>query len=61
MYVLEGVMDVSTLVEELRGLRGDVRQLREDMERYRGFVAGAAWCFATIGGGVGFVWGLLFN
>lgn len=54
-------MDLGALVDEMKGLRGDVRALREDMERYRGFVAGAAWCFATVGGVVGFVWGLLFD
>ena len=54
-------MDLSGLIDEVRGLRTDVRQMREEMERYRGFVAGAAWCFATIGGAVGFVWGLLFD
>lgn len=54
-------MDWSELVDEVRGLRGDVRDMREEMERYRGFVAGAAWCFATVAGAVGFIWGLVFN
>lgn len=54
-------MDLTALIEEVRGLRTDVQDMREELERYRGFVAGAAWCLATIGGVTGFVWGLLFD
>ena len=54
-------MELSELIEELRGLRMDVRDMREEMARYRGFVAGVAWCFAAVAGFVGFVWGILFD
>lgn len=54
-------MLLEELVEEMRGLRVDVRQMREEMERYRGFVAGVAWCFASIAGFIGFVWGVIFD
>lgn len=47
--------------EEIRGLRADVQDIKQEMEHYRGFVAGAAWCFAAIAGAVGFLWGLLFD
>jgi hypothetical protein len=54
-------VDLVTLIEEVRGLRRDVSDMREELQRYRGFAAGAAWCLATIGGVVGFVWGMLFD
>ena len=54
-------MEWRELLDEVKGLRGDVRDMREELEHYRGFVAGAAWCFATIAGAVGFVWGVLFD
>lgn len=54
-------MNFSELVEEMRGLRADVQDIKHEMERYRGFVAGAAWCFATVAGAIGFVWGLIFD
>ena len=54
-------MEWRELLEEVRGLRGDVQAMREELELYRGFVAGAAWCFATIAGAVGFVWGIIIE
>jgi hypothetical protein len=44
------------IIEELRAIRGDIGALREDMNRYRGFVAGMTWCFTGLVGFVGLVW-----
>lgn len=52
-------MDVEGIVEELRAIRGDIAQLREDMGHYRGFVVGAAWGLSALAGAVGFIWGIL--
>lgn len=52
-------MDVTELLEEVRGLRADVREIREDLEHYRGFVAGVVWCFSGLAALAGFVWGAL--
>ncbi len=45
------------LLEEVRGLRADVHEIREDLERYRGFVAGVVWCFSGVAALAGFLWG----
>ena len=52
-------MELRELLDEVRGLRGDVHAIRHDLERYRGFVAGVVWCFSGIAALVGFVWGML--
>lgn len=52
-------MDSKELLEEMRGLRSDVHAIRQDLERYRGFVAGVVWCFSGIAALVGFVWGMV--
>ncbi len=49
--------DMKELVQEVRGLRADVHAMRQEMERYRGFVAGVVWCFSGIAALVGFLWG----
>ncbi|PZP39006.1 MAG: hypothetical protein DI585_05525 [Pseudomonas fluorescens] len=49
------------LVDEVRGLRGDVNGIKQELEHYRGFIAGAAWCFAGVSAMAGFVWGALFD
>ena len=54
-------MDLTELISEVRGLRSDVHGIRQEIEHYRGFVAGAAWCFASVAGVVGFIWGMLFD
>ena len=49
------------LLDEVRGLRVDIHSIKYEIERYRGFVAGAAWCFAGVSAAIGFVWGVLFD
>lgn len=53
-------MDMSEVVAELRALRTDVQDVREEIASYKSFVSGAAWCLSGIAGLVGFVWGLIF-
>lgn len=48
------------VLDELRGLRGDVHGIKLEMSQYRGFVRGVAWSISAVAGTVGFVWGLLF-
>lgn len=54
-------MDWTELIEEVRGLRRDVHDIKQEIEHYRGFIAGVAWSFAALAGTVGFVWGLIFS
>lgn len=54
-------MDLTELIEEVRGLRRDVHGIRQEIAHYKGFVAGAAWCCAALAGVVGFVWGMVFG
>jgi hypothetical protein len=53
-------MDMSEVVAELRALRLDVQDVREEIAGYKSFVSGVAWCLSGIAGLVGFVWGLIF-
>lgn len=53
-------MDVNGIVVELRAIRLEIAELREDIDRYRGFIGGVAWCLSAIAGFIGFIWGL-FN
>lgn len=53
-------MDMQDVVAELRALRGDVQEIREEIARYKSFVGGAAWCLSGVAGLAGFVWGLIF-
>lgn len=51
--------NVKVIVEELRGIRQDIADLREDIDNYKGFVGGVAWCLSALAGGIGFLWGML--
>ena len=52
-------MEIMNVLDEIRLVRGDVRALREELERYKGFVGGVMWCMAALTAVVGFVWGTL--
>lgn len=53
-------MDMREVVAELRALRADVQDVREEIAAYKSFVGGAAWCLSGLAGVAGFVWGLVF-
>lgn len=55
------MLDLTELLDEVRGLRRDVHGIRQEIAHYKGFVAGAAWCCAALAGVVGFVWGMVFG
>lgn len=52
-------MQIEQIIDELRDMRGDIKQLRTELERYKGFVGGVLWCVSAIAASVGFVWGVL--
>lgn len=52
-------MVIDDIVAELRAIRLEIADLREDIDRYRGFIGGVAWCLSALAGFVGFLWGLL--
>lgn len=47
------------VVAELRAIRQEIADLREDIETYRGFIGGVAWCLSALAGVVGFLWGMI--
>ncbi len=47
------------IIRELRQIRTEVHELREDMQRYKGFVGGVMWCMSALTAMVGFAWGAL--
>jgi len=53
--------DFGAVLQELRGLRGEVQAIREDMRHYRGFVGGMAWTFSAMAALAGFVWGIIYD
>jgi hypothetical protein len=52
-------MENQEIVFELRKIAGEVRALRDELERYKGFVGGVAWCLSALTAFVGFTWGML--
>ncbi len=50
---------MSDLMAEIRHIRDDVQELREELHRYKGFVGGVVWCFSALAATVGFVWGAI--
>jgi hypothetical protein len=52
-------MENCEIVFELRKITNEVRALRDELERYKGFVGGVAWCLSALTALVGFVWGTL--
>ena len=55
----EYCMEVDAIVAELQAIRLDIGKLREDIDRYRGFIGGVAWALSALAGMVGFVWGVI--
>ena len=47
------------VVVELRAIRQEISDLREDIEKYRGFISGVEWCLSALAGMVGFLWGMV--
>lgn len=54
-------MKLSEVMMEVRELRADVQGLKQELQRYRGFVGGVLWCIGALGAVVGFVWGLVWG
>jgi hypothetical protein len=54
-------MEFEVLVEEIRYVRADVQDLRDELNRYKGFVGGVMWCMSALTAMVGFAWGALTN
>ncbi|MFZ2587889.1 MAG: hypothetical protein WAZ18_07230 [Alphaproteobacteria bacterium] len=52
-------MNVKDLVVEVRALRSDLQDLKEELHRYKGFVGGVMWCMGALSAAGGFVWGLV--
>lgn len=52
-------VSVGELMAEMRLIRNDVQDLREELHRYKGFVGGVVWCFSALAAVVGFVWGMV--
>lgn len=52
-------METKVIVAELRAIRAEIAELREDIDHYRGFVGGVVWCLSAVAGAVGFMWGVL--
>lgn len=50
-------MDTKEIIGEIRQIRFEVRELKEELQRYKGFVGGVAWCLSALTALVGFVWG----
>ena len=54
-------MEIQTILEEIRQVRGDVQALKGELERYKGFVGGVMWCMSALTAVVGFIWGAVSN
>lgn len=52
-------MESREIIAEVRKIAAEVKGLREELERYKGFVGGVAWCLSALTALVGFVWGTL--
>lgn len=53
------MMDASEIIGELKVIRAEIGELRQDIGRYRGFVGGVVWGLSALAGAVGFIWGML--
>lgn len=52
-------MESREIIGEIRQIRFEIRELKEELQRYKGFVGGVAWCLSALTAVVGFVWGTL--
>lgn len=48
-------MIMQEIVIELRELRHDVQGLKQEMQRYKGFVGGVMWCMGALSAVGGFL------
>ena len=51
--------EMEQILIELKEIRVDVHILRDELQRYKGFVGGVMWCVSALTAMVGFVWGNL--
>lgn len=54
-------MRLMDVMAEVRELRTDVQGLKQELQRYKGFVGGVVWCLSALAATVGFVWGMLWG
>ncbi|MCP5405777.1 MAG: hypothetical protein H6922_06115 [Pseudomonadaceae bacterium] len=50
-------MRLQDVMVEVRELRQQVRQLQQELQRYKGFIGGVMWCLSALSAAGGFVWG----
>jgi len=51
----EATMTPESLRDELKDIRLDIRELRREIHRYKGFLGGVMWTFAAIAACVQFI------
>jgi hypothetical protein len=47
-------MEMGHIVEELRALRADIQDIREDLRQSRGFIGGVVWVIGALAAVLGF-------
>lgn len=48
-------MNLEMLYEELRQIRHEIHELREEITRYKGFVHGVLWCLGALTAVLGYL------
>jgi hypothetical protein len=48
-------MEQAHVLEELRALRGEIQNIREDLRHARGFIGGVVWIIGTMAAVMGFL------
>ncbi len=48
-------MSLELVYQELRLIRADIKELRQEVSRYKGFVHGVLWCLGGIAGVLGYL------
>jgi hypothetical protein len=51
----ESSMEQVHILEELRGLRNEIQNIREDLRHARGFIGGVVWIIGTMAAVLGFL------
>lgn len=51
-------MGVEEIHQDLKEIRLELRQLRQEITKYKGFVGGVMWAFAALSATLTFVFGL---
>lgn len=41
-------MNLDIIYQELQQVRVDIKQLRQEVARYKGFIHGVLWCLGTL-------------